>query len=483
MINFIKKEVRENKSIYIVAFFSFLILAYTHFNTFVANDDLPYSFLYRGSDRITSLGQVLANQLADYKNLNARFFVHCILQSVLIFGKSLWSILNPLMIVISMVMLLKIIKLKTKNFNNFLSVIIFISCFLLMINYKWVIYWVAGSINYVWVFTFLSIILYLFYKYGFCKYKVVNTIIIAILCAICECTMVFTICFVICNFVLSIIKNKKIDYSYFIYFLGFLGSLVLLLSPSTALRMGSDEVWSSLSLIQKLLTSIPVVSKNLFNLTNIYNVLPYIFIFSVIASLRKLNTKYSNISILIIIINIVLIYFVNNNWLYFTLTLLLVNGEFYCHIKNNKTEFLNLSLAMYAVIFFNILIPLYYAARPNYYFYLYMIFYFVYTLNYLDILNEFKENRIFIIIVLLPFLTLFGNEIYVYTKIGNYYSERLKEIEEYKNTRNGDLILTKIPEKYCNYHIDINEPTKDWFTYKYFLDYYDLDENTNIIFK
>ena len=301
MINFIKKEVRENKSIYIVAFFSFLILAYTHFNTFVANDDLPYSFLYRGSDRITSLGQVLANQLADYKNLNARFFVHCILQSVLIFGKNLWSILNPLMIVISIVMLLKIIKLKTKNFNNFLSVIIFISCFLLMINYKWVIYWVAGSINYVWVFTFLSIILYLFYKYGFCKYKVVNTIIIAILCAICECTMVFTICFVICNFVLSIIKNKKIDYSYFIYFLGFLGSLVLLLSPSTALRMGSDEGWSSLSLIQKLLTSIPVVSKNLFNLTNIYNILPYIFIFSVIANLRKLNTKYSNISILIII--------------------------------------------------------------------------------------------------------------------------------------------------------------------------------------
>ena len=114
MINFVKKEVRENKSIYIVAFFLFLILVYTHFNTFVANDDLPYSFLYRGSDRITSLGQVLANQLADYKNLNARFFVHCILQSVLIFGKSLWSILNPLMIVISMVMLLKIIKLNKK---------------------------------------------------------------------------------------------------------------------------------------------------------------------------------------------------------------------------------------------------------------------------------------------------------------------------------------------------------------------------------
>ena len=115
MINFIKKEVRENKSIYIVAFFSFLILVYTHFNTFVANDDLPYSFFYRGSDRITSLVQVLANQLADYKNLNARFFVHCILQSVLIFGKSLWSILNPLMIVISIVMLLKIIKLKMKK--------------------------------------------------------------------------------------------------------------------------------------------------------------------------------------------------------------------------------------------------------------------------------------------------------------------------------------------------------------------------------
>lgn len=94
-VNALKSEIKENKLLYIIGFIFFIILVYTHINTFVANDDLPYSFYYRGNERVKSFGQIFANQLADYKNLNGRFFVHCVLQFVLMFGKNLWAFINP----------------------------------------------------------------------------------------------------------------------------------------------------------------------------------------------------------------------------------------------------------------------------------------------------------------------------------------------------------------------------------------------------
>ena len=161
-INIVKKEIKDNKLLYIISLIIFIVLVYTHLNTFVSNDDLPYSFFYRGDERVKSLGQIFANQLADYKNLNGRFFVHFVLQFVLMFGKTLWSFINPLMIVTSLIMLVKIIKLKVKCSNNLGTILLVFMCFFLMFNYKAIIYWVAGSVNYVWVYTLLLIILYLY---------------------------------------------------------------------------------------------------------------------------------------------------------------------------------------------------------------------------------------------------------------------------------------------------------------------------------
>lgn len=480
--NVIKQEFNQNKSIYIIGFIFLLVMIYTHFNTFLANDDLPYSFLYRGNNRIISLGQVLQNQLADYKNLNARFFVHSVLQIVLMFGKNLWSIINPLMITISLILLIKIVKLKVPKINNLASIFIAIIGFLLMFNYKAYIYWVAGSINYIWVLTLLLICLYLYFRYGFSKYKFINVLGIAFLCALHECTMVFTIIFILGNFIYTSIKNKKIDYTYFIYFIGFLGSLFLFLSPASKIRMDSDEVWNSLNFIQKLLTAIPVVSKNLFDLKNVLNILPYLFIGVILFNLYKIKSSFSISITVLIILNVILIYLFNNNWLYFSLVLLLVIGEYYSNYKNDDCDLCLFSLAMYAVIYSNILTPLYYAARPNYYFYIYIIFYIIYVLNKKEVLMH--NEKIINIIVLIPLLLLLINEVIVYTKIGNYHKTRLEQIENYKNSGNNDhLVLIKIPDKYNFYHMDINNPTTEWFTYRYFLNYYELPNDIEIVYE
>jgi hypothetical protein len=168
-------------------------------------------------------------------------------------------------------------------------------------------------------------------------------------------------------------QSKKFNKDYIFYIIGFLGSLVLLLSPANQNRLVSDEIWNNLNIIEKLLTSIPVISKNILNITNYKMPLSYIFILIISILLIKNKDKFSITNLILIIINVILIYIFNNNWLYFTLVLLLVVGEIYTYIKNKQYENIILCLSIYAVVYFNIISPTYASGRPNYYFYMYII--------------------------------------------------------------------------------------------------------------
>ena len=473
---------KKNKYLYIITIIIFIALLYTHLNTFLSNDDIPYMFFHRTDVRVDSILDAIKNQYTDYFNINGRIFVHTILQSVLIFDKKLWSIINPIMIIAGILFMIKIIEIKRKQINKPLSLLLGISLYLLLFKYKRIIYWAAGSVNYVWVFTFLILILYLYYKHGFHKKKYINTIIIFTLCMIHECTMVFTIVFILGNMIIDWYKSKKINKDYLFYIIGFLGSLVLLLSPANQNRLISDETWNSLNLINKLLTSIPVISKNILNITSYQTLLSYIFITSIIILLTKNKDNYSKINILLIIINMMLIYMFNNNWLYTTLVILLVVGENYTYIKNKKYHLSVLNLSIYAVVYFNIISPTYDSGRPNYYFYMYIIFLALKILNN-EILKKQTLKKASYFIIPIISLILLSNEIYVYNRIGYYHQRRLEEINEYiKLDSNDTLYLTKIPEKYHNYHMDINLPDKNWFTYDKFINYYNLPKNTEIIY-
>jgi len=301
------KHIRKNKYFYLMIILIFITLLYTHFNTFLANDDLPYLFLYRTGVRVDSILDVIKNQFADYFNINGRVIVHSIVQSVLIFDKNLWSIINPIMIILGLIFLIKIVNLKYKNINKVLSLLLGISLYLLMKPLKQIIYWVAGSVNYVWVFTLLTLFTYLHHKYGFHKNKYINMFIIFFFCLLHECTMVFTIVYILGNMIIDWYKHKKFNKDYIFYLIGFTGSLVLLLSPANQHRLVSDEVWNNLNLIEKLLTSIPVVSKNLLNITSYKNSLSYIFILVICILLYKNKDKFSKLNIILIIINMILI--------------------------------------------------------------------------------------------------------------------------------------------------------------------------------
>ena len=477
----LESHIKKNKVLFILITITLITLTYTHLNTFLSNDDLPYSFFYRGPNRITNIIEVIKNQVADYSSINGRIIIHSIMQTLLIFDKNLWSILNPIMILTSIICIINISSCFTKKNNKSILYMIGIIIFLLLSEFKSIIYWVAGSINYVWTFTILSIALMLYYKE-----KINNTyikcIIIFILTALQESTMVFTIIFVIFNILYKWNETKKFDRKYIFYILSLSGSLILLLSPANQIRLVTDPMWNQMNLLEKLMTSIPVVSRNLIDLLDYKNIIGYIFVITVCTNVFNKNDKKTYLIISLIIINLIAIYILKLDWLYFLLVLMLIVAEYYGNINKSRIKLCILSLSFYSVAYFPILTPVYYAGRPNYFFYMYVILFTMIVLT--DKIKELKlkTNYIYILLYIL-FTTLLIKEIIIYTNIGNIHSKRLQQIEKYKNNKEDVLVLQRIPDEYSYYHMDANLPVKEYFTYTYFLQYYGLKENTIIEYK
>ena len=94
-----------------------------------------------------------------------------------------------------------------------------ISLFLLLASYKYCIYWVAGSVNYMWVFMLLIIFIYYYLRLDLNKYRVLNAIIIFILSSLHEASFVLVLFIIIgdsvYNYFILKQRNKNFFYSTF----------------------------------------------------------------------------------------------------------------------------------------------------------------------------------------------------------------------------------------------------------------------------
>ena len=97
-----------------------------------------------------------------------------------------------------------------------------------------------------------------------------------------------------------------------------------------------------------------------------------------------------------------------------------------------------------------------------------------------DIINKKYINYLLTII----YIFTISNEIYIYSIIGNIYHARVYSINECKINSCSNLLLSSIPKKYSKYHIDSNNPSdKSYYTYKYYLQYYELPDDVDISYK
>lgn len=474
----IHNYVKKNKDILIIIAIMFFLLVFCCFNSFIINDDLPYSFFHRTSQRVTNIKQVIGNQIADYKNINSRVFVHSIVQIMLIQGKSIWNFLNPLAIVLSLILVVKISQLYTNKNDKKIALLISCILFLLLIQYKKIIFWVAGSVNYVWTGLYLLFLIYLYLKKGFSKNIIINSLIILSASILHEMLLVFSIIFILLNYIGDLIKNKKIVNKNLFYFIPLVISYIFLLkAPATVNRLLIDSAWNELSILEKVMKSTPIVSARFLILFNINNLIPTFFVILLFIVIFRSNMKHKSIYCILTFVVSLLSYFFGG-WFYFVLAcIIFVLTVLYNHYKN-RDKLSIIFISLYSVVYSMILTSEFSNGRPNYLAYLGMIIIIIIMIH--DIINL-KYEKIIVFLLSIIFGVLILCDFNNYFTIGKISKERQREIRLCAESNCEILYYKKIPNKYENYHMDINSPQgNNYFAYKHFINYYKLPKDAII---
>lgn len=481
MINFIKK----NKWVILLLSIVFGILVYCSFQTFIINDDLPYSLFFRETNRITTIKQIIVNQLFDYSHINARMFLHCIVQFLLIFDKNLWSIVNPIFIVSTIALMSYfIIKITGKKEHKLLITGLCTVFYLLLYNYKYLIYWVAGSVNYVFVFILMLLFIIYYFKEGFNKKPLMSLIICFILSMLHESLGIFILITIISDFILKKIKKEKIskiEFKYLGYLIStILGLCVILLSPITLNRMSPDDTWSSYNIIEKLLIAIPAISQRNFGLFEFYNLFPNLLILSIIFALFKMKNKLFLPFTLITLLLGVTAFFLKLNWLTFIIAIIVFFTQSYIFFKEKNYKLIVILLSSFVVVYSVAITPEYIAGRPSYYFGLILS-----VITLINIFNHLNKTDISLKllkpIALIALIATILIEINIYYHIGVVKTQREEAILEAKNTSSKLIKLKKIDEPYSKFHVEANCPSDDnYWAYKSFLNYYKLAKDVKV---
>lgn len=474
----------NNKIPCILLLITFGCLIFCHYNTFLGNDDLPYSFFLRKSVRVTNLYQVLYDNVRYYLTWCGRFIIHCIVMTLLIFGKNVWAFFNPFMIVLIIFFFYyKICKRSNlSNSQKILTMSLLIVLFLSLYEFKSLLYWVAGSVNYLWVLTFLILYCYLYYEKDVTKKKILNFILLFLISSLHENSFVFLLIFFLATNVIEFIKTKKLK-NIFSLIPIILGGLTVLLAPGNIARNTWYPKWNNLSIFKKLSISIPSVSKSVFQIFKITNIISTVYIivisFKLISLIKNKCLKW--IILCFSIVMLAVIYYLNNGWVYFGLAIILFLAEFYIHLKDDD-GLIPIQFGFYAIAFSMIITPLYDSGRPN--LLLFMYFSFIITLYIVIGMKNKKISFVSSLLSLLLLLLLLTNEIVIFRTIGSYHKKRLEEIKAYNKTNvKGTLVLSEIPKKYEKYHVDCNDVNEDFWTYEWFVKYYHIKEGTRIIYK
>lgn len=470
-------KIKEKKMVIIFLILLFGVLVYCHFQTFIINDDLPYSLYFRANNRVTDILGIIKNQVFDYSHISPRVFIHFVVQFLLMFDKNLWSILNPLVIIGIIVLMSYIIYELTKKKARFIY-ILFASTviFLLLYNYKYLVYWVAGSVNYVWVFLLYLLMIIYDLKIGFLKKPILTFFLCLGFSCLCEATSILMIILLLSDLFCKLFvekEDKKIIIKYIFYLIGaFLGFAFLMLSPSNLGRMAGNSEWASLNVFEKLFKAIPIISNKMFNVFDIYNLYPLLLLISIIYYLRKdRGFKW-----LILSAGLLMILSVVTSWGWFLFGILLLLFQCYIFVKNKDYKLIGILLGGYAVIYSLAITTEYAACRTGFHLSLLMGMFIIYNFIYE---NDFSKRLKTILIITLICTIIF--EIIIYSYIGTVKIEREKSLNKVLNGDSQVLEVKIIKTPFDKFHIDANSPSdKNYWAYAAFEDYYKLSENIRI---
>lgn len=223
--------------IYIYLFITILLLnIYTSFN----GDDYRYAFNYANWNKIENLFDVFESQAAHYLTVNGRVIPH-ILEQIFagITGKWLFNIFNTLFLVWLINLITNRIT-RNPNDKNSLILITFIAALFLFSYPGQTMFWMAGSLNYLWPATLSFYILNIFENRDK-KYNTIFVFLISLLSAWFQ--EAISIPFLISLIILTCInKSLRIKRNFIIIIGYFIGTSLIVFSPGTLARLSTNEI-------------------------------------------------------------------------------------------------------------------------------------------------------------------------------------------------------------------------------------------------
>lgn len=474
---------KENKWIILISTIFLGVLIYCTLNTTLASDDYPYSLFYRGGARITELSQIVANQLSDYKNINGRIVTNGLGQFLLMFDRPVFAVLNSFVLLITFLLILKLISYyhKISNKQKCIILLLSMSLFFSLDSVKYLVYWVMGATNYIWMLPLILLFLCYYAKNGLFSHPILESFYIAIVSSFHESLLVFFIVFLISNFIYDMIKNKKVRKQHLYYFIAILFAVAFIfLSPGNQLRNSTwYPEWNKLNWFTRLSTTIPVVGKTMFEFSIAHNIVPFIFFLVIFTSCMLEKTKTSRLWGLVLFFSYLLAIITNQGWIYVIYSGVLFLSEAYLHCKNKNDIFIFTSLGFYAIVYSMILTPEYAAGRPNYFMYFYMITMIGFFL--LPWLKDRKVSNIILVFVLLFASYYSGRELIIYHEMGEIIKDRNQAILDVKEGKEDVVYLKSIPKHLRRYHMEPNTPADEYYwAHKYFCTYYGIPKDTKI---
>lgn len=477
-----KSRIKENKLQLFFLLPVFCIFVFCHFQTFIINDDLPYSLFYRANDRIANIGQIISNQFFDYSHISARVFIHSVVQFLLIFDKNLWSILNPLMIILIISLMSYIVYILTNKKTKPIYIVIASTIsFLLLFDFKYLIYWVAGSVNYVWVFLIILLVLLYYIKFGLLEKPICTFLICLFASIICESLAILLMVIIVFDALINVVCKKLSKKDFLKYFMFLIGALIgfsfLFFAPSTVDRMGSGvETWDELSLFSKILTAIPVLSDKMFSIGSIYNLFPLFVILSIIYRMRKEKNKGILIFIALAFTFSLIGLITKNGYSFFLLSILILVFQSLIFIKHKDYRLIVILISAYALTFSLAITPEYTAGRTCFHTSLILALFIMYNFMYNNELSKILKIIFICLVVVLLII-----EIIIYSYIGIVKRDREESIKKVQSGKTDVLITKIIKSPFDKFHIDANNPVdKNYWAYAAFEDYYNLNENIRI---
>lgn len=392
-----------------------------------------------------------------------------VLINILTYHKTLWNIVNSLVITGTIYLIIRIINLK-KKIIYLLTLLIFL--LMNIYTFSQIIPWLAGNITYLFVIPLLLLYFYYIFendKKIIISFSILNLIMTMFVEHMAVILVLSNILFIIYRY----IKNKKIDKELILYLImSIIGTVLMFISPGSLKRSLIENIeFNKLSVIGKILFNIP----NFIYYT--FTINPYMIVLLSISSyyLIKKNIINKFLKILLIIfmgiIPIILMFINTNNLIaiYYILYIIL----FIYLILKNKSIFSKEMFFFIIGISSNIVMLVspvwdYRTSLATY------IFLCIFSL--IIISENIKERKVYNYIVSLLIIISSLFYLILYISIFRQYKENNLLIEKGIKDKSKVIEIYKYP-KIANCNIN----PEDDYHLKVFKEYYDIDEEVEII--